>query len=170
MVGGDYVGTGDIVMTVIDPSLGFATGGGWYTMPGGTDRVNFGFEVKATVNKNKTVYKGSLLVIRHMGTDIIKVKSNVFDLYAITTADGCGIVTFSGKATYSTNGVSSDSYAYNAYAADCGTPGTGLDKFGLYLALAGNNVATSTTVAGLRASAVPLSGGNIQVPHPQGGK
>src|SRR5262249_1125117 len=158
-------GSGDVVMTVTDPSLGFATGGGWFTMENG-DRVNFGFEVKATVNKQKTVYQGSVLVIRHVGLDVIKVKGNVFDGYAIQN----NTVTFSGKATYSLNGVSSGNFAYTGYGEDNATSGAGADKFGLYLGLSGNQVATAATLADLISSAKLLSGGNIQVPQPQGHK
>jgi hypothetical protein len=158
---GYWTGSDGIVVQVTDPSLGFATGGGWITLGG--DRVNFGFQAKATVNKTKTNYQGSVLVIRHLPDgSIIRAKSNVFDGYAIvgTTA------TFTGKATYSVNGTSLGNFTFTGYAEDNGTPGKGVDKFGFYLASAGNQIATSTTLAGLPASAIVLGGGNIQVPQP----
>jgi len=160
--GGYYTGEDAIVVQITDPSAGFATGGGWYWFGG--DRVNFGFMAKATVvNSKKVNYQGALLVIRHRpdGT-VIKVKSNVFEGYSVQGTE----VTFSGKANYSTNGVTDGNYAFTGYGNDLGTSGGGVDKFGLYYTRPGNLVATSATILGLPASAVTLEGGNIQTPQP----
>jgi hypothetical protein len=141
---------------VTDPSLGFATGGGWFTAANG-DRVNFGFMAKATTNNKKTVYQGSMLVIRHTAAgDVIRAKSNVFDGYSISG----NAVTFTGKANYTVNDAAIGNFQFTGYGLD-GNP----DKFGLYLASNPNDVATSATLAGLGASAKTLGGGNIQVPQ-----
>jgi hypothetical protein len=162
-----YSGTGSTAIQISDPSLGFATGGGWFLAENG-DRMNFGFMAKASVNNRKTVYQGSLLVIRHTSTgEVIKAKSNVFDGYSVKAyTTGGGSTTFTGKANYTVNGVSIGNFSFTGYAEDLGTPGSGVDKFGLYLASAGNQVATSTTLAGLVSSAKTLQGGNNQVPQP----
>ncbi|NJD10938.1 MAG: Ig-like domain repeat protein, partial [Gemmatimonadetes bacterium] len=168
-VDGDYfTGTNSTVIQVTDPSLGFATGGGWYLMDG--DRVNFGFMAKSTVNNRKTVFQGSFLLIRHMANgDIVKVKSNVFDGYSIKALNPGGQVTFTGKANYSVNGSAVGNYSFTGYGRDVQEPGTGFDRFGIYYSMNGNVVATSPTVAGLTtdANSRVLQGGNIQVPQPQ---
>jgi hypothetical protein len=158
-----FVDTASTVIQVTDPSLGFATGGGWYA--DGDDRINFGFQAKATVNNRKTVYQGGLLVIRHKPNgDEIRVKSNVFDGYSISG----NAVTFTGKATYSVNGVTlaGDNYPFTGYAQDNGTPGAGVDKFGLYYAKSPNEIATASALSSLVSSAKTISGGNVQVPQP----
>jgi hypothetical protein len=157
---GYWTGSDGIVVQVSDPSLGFTTGGGWFYE--GTDHVNFGFEAKANINKNKVSYQGGVLIIRHLPDgSVIRAKSNVFDGYTILNSTA----SFTGKATYSVNGTSLGNFAFTGYAEDNGTPGTGVDKFGFYLAYAGNQIQTST-LANLKTSAITISGGNIQVPQP----
>lgn len=164
--GSFYTETTSTVIQVTDPSLGFATGGGWYTDANG-DRVNFGFMAKASVNNRKTVYQGSLLAILHKANgDEIRIKSNVFDGYSIGSGASSNTTTFTGKANYSVNGLSDGNYTFTGYGQDNGTPGAGVDLFGLYLARAGNEIATSPTLSGLAASARTINGGNIQVPQP----
>ena len=51
-------------MTVYDPSLGFATGGGWFPWPETSDKTNIGFTMK--YGRNGSRVKGNLLVIRHL--------------------------------------------------------------------------------------------------------
>jgi hypothetical protein len=161
-----YAEATSTVIQVTDPSLGFSTGGGWYTDANG-DRVNFGFMAKATVNNRKTVYQGSLLAILHKANgDEIRIKSNVFDGYSIGSGSSSNTTTFTGKANYSVNGLSDGNYTFTGYGQDNGTPGAGVDLFGLYLARAGNEIGTSATLSGLAGSALPLKGGNIQVPQP----
>jgi large repetitive protein len=161
-----YSGIGAAIVQVSDPASGFATGGGWYYYDSNGERVNFGFMAKATVNKSKTNYQGSLLVIRHKSNgDVIKIKSNVFEGYSIkaATSTSCPAATFSGKATYSVNGISVGNYAFTGYGEDCGEPGT-TDKFSLYHAYSPNAASTSATLANLIGLAKGIQGGNIQVP------
>jgi hypothetical protein len=166
----NYDGSGAAVLQITDPNAGFTTGGGWYwydqqNYPG--EKVNFGFMAKTTTNNKKTVFQGSLLVIRHL-TDgsIIKIKSNVFEGYSVgTTSNNCTPATFSGKATYSVNGVSDGNYAFTGYGMDCGEPGTA-DKFSLYHAKSPNAVSTAGSVGELSTKAKTLAGGNVQVPQP----
>jgi predicted extracellular nuclease len=47
ITGGYYTGEGYDGFTVYDPSLGFATGGGWFYWPGTTDKTTFGFVPRA---------------------------------------------------------------------------------------------------------------------------
>ena len=79
--GGYYTGGGEDVLVVYDPSLGFATGGGWFYWPGTAigdptsldfypgDRTNFGFTMK--YNKKGQNVQGSLLMIRHLSDGTI---------------------------------------------------------------------------------------------------
>jgi len=85
----------------------------------------------------------------------------VFDGYSVKGTE----VTMTGKGNYSTDGLSDGNYAFTAYGNDLATSGANFDKFGLYLARSGNLLGTSTTIAGLTASAKTLEGGNIQVPQ-----
>jgi hypothetical protein len=169
-----YAGGYSDVLTVIDPSLGFVTGGGTYLMNG--DRVNIGFVGKIVQNKKNSIVKGSLLVIRHKSNgEVARIKSNVFDGLAIGTGSNAGTATFSGKANDSVNGlVDPTNYDFTAYVLDGGTPGAGVDKFSLFHgkgnAAAGYEVRTSATLAALKSlsSVMTLTGGNIQVPQPSG--
>lgn len=153
-----YVGEYRSVLTVFDPSLGFITGGGTFSLDG--DKTNFGFVGKATVQKKNTVIKGSLLVIRHLPDgSIVRIKSNVFDGLAIMSD---GSATFSGKAN---NSINTDNLSFTAYVKDVATPGAGSDLFALFYPLA--EIRTIDALNGLVDSAEKLTGGNIQVPQPQ---
>ncbi len=171
ITGNYYTGTGAAVVQITDPNAGFTTGGGWYwydetNFPG--EKVNFGFMAKTTTNNKKTVFQGSLLVIRHKADgSVVKVKSNVFEGYSIGSTDGngCTPATFSGKATYSVNGTSEGNFAFTGYGLDCGEPGSS-DKFSLYHAKSPNAVSTAASVGTLAASAKTIAGGNVQVPQP----
>jgi len=98
--GGYYTGGAEDVLTVYDPSLGFATGGGWFYWPDTGERTNFGFTMK--YNKKGEKVKGNLLLIRHLpdGT-IYRVKSNA--LYGLALGESpdpaFGWASFSGKST-----------------------------------------------------------------------
>lgn len=173
VTGNYYQGAGATVIQVTDPDAGFTTGGGWYWHEGnpGGEKVNFGFMGKATQNRNKTVFQGSLLVIRHKANgDIIKIKSNMFEGYAISAPpNACASTTFTGKATYAVNGSSFGNHKFTGYGMDCGEPGTA-DKFGLFHEYSPNEVNTATSAGNLPASAKTLQGGNVQVPQPSGKK
>jgi VCBS repeat-containing protein len=170
---GFYSGFGEDVLTVFDPSLGFATGGGFFYWPGTNDRTNFGFNVK--YNKQGTRVQGGLLLIRHLNDGTIyRVKSNAMDGLAIGEDPGppaYGWASFSGKATYREPGWSDPvgNYRFTTYVEDLGEPGSHgaapdrfwievRDKDGVVLGI------SSLTQPG-DANAEDLAGGNIQVPH-----
>jgi hypothetical protein len=147
---------------VYDPSLGFATGGGWFYWPGTTDKTNFGFVMK--YNKGGTSPKGSLLVVRHFADGTIaRLKSNALTALALPSAGLCGIATFSGKATYmewiSGAYVNTGNIVFSVYASDCNNPGTGLDSF--WVRSTGKLSMPGTGSGG----AITIGGGNIAIPH-----
>jgi len=157
-----YVGSDTDAFTVFDPSLGFATGGGTYTLGG--DKVNFGFTMKYT--KSGTNLQGNLIAVRHHSDGTVsRIKSNSLGGLVLTEAAGCGIAQFNGKATYMTWSSSINDYVttgnntFLVYAKDCNNPGTGVDW--IWLDGPGN-----LDMAGLGESGkVELTGGNIAVPH-----
>ena len=70
-VAGDYYvsGIAEDVLLVMDPSLGFTTGGGWFYWPGTDEKTNFGYTMK--YDKKAESAKGSFLLIRHVSEDVI---------------------------------------------------------------------------------------------------
>lgn len=167
-----YTGTGYDTFTVYDPSLGFATGGGWFYWPDSAipeddypgDKTNFGFTVK--YNKKGQNVQGNLVVVRHHADGTIsRMKSNQLDPLVIKTGAGSGSASFSGKATYMTwddtlaTYVNQGGTSFSVYAYDGNEPGTGTDK--LWVRNMGNLVMDGTGNTG----AVSLGGGNIVVPH-----
>jgi len=170
VAGGYYTGYGEDVLVVYDPSLGFTTGGGWFTWPGTADRTNFGYTMK--YNKQRTNIQGSLLLIRHLpdSDEIYRVKSNA--LYGLALGEDrsvpMGWASFSGKATY----LEPDwpepigNHAFVVYVEDRNEPGTGVDRFWIEVKdKDGNVVAVMSMNRPATADTVPLQGGNIVVPH-----
>jgi hypothetical protein len=130
--GGYYTGSAEDVLTVYDPSLGFATGGGWFYWPETGERTNFGFTMK--YNKKGEKVKGSLLLIRHLPDgSIYRVKSNA--LYGLALGESpdsaFGWASSSGKSTYLEPGWSEPegNYEFLVYVEDRNEPGTGSDRF-----------------------------------------
>lgn len=152
--------------TVYDPSLGFATGGGTYTFAG--ERVSFGFTMKYT--KSGAGLQGSLVAVRHRadGTTT-RLKSNSLTALALQD-NGCGVATFSGKATYTTwdtptsQYVTTGSNAFTVYAEDCNNPGTGVDAFWLQSA----GAPLLSMASPVSTNKATLTGGNIAIPHKPG--
>jgi hypothetical protein len=168
VTGDYYTGEGYDGFTVFDPSLGFATGGGWFYWPGTTEKTNFGFTMK--YNKKATNVQGNLLVVRHHADGTIsRLKSNALDGLALKDSKGCGIATFSGKATYMTwdpsaneglgDYVNTGGNPFSVYAEDCNEPGTGVDSFWV------RSVDQLLMAKTAPSNAVPIGGGNIAVPH-----
>jgi predicted extracellular nuclease len=161
-----YSGTYGDAFTVYDPSLGFATGGGHFMLDG--DKVSFGFTTK--YNKKGTNIQGNLMVVRHLpdGT-VSRLKSNALGGLAILDVGGCGVATFSGKATYTTWDAAADGGAgayvtngnmtFAVRADDCNNPGSGTDK--IWIGGPGDLAMPSPARSHLAA----LTGGNIAVPH-----
>ena len=174
-IGGNcyYGGTGWDAFTVFDPTLGFTTGGGYVMRPtknGPDEKENFGFTIK--YNKSGSSVQGNLLVIRHHANGTVsRLKSNSLGALVLTGV-GCGVATFNGKATFSTwdptlNGglgayVSSGNNTFSVYAEDCNNPGTGLDYFWVFGPAPVN---MQTPNGSPSVDKLPLTGGNIQVPH-----
>jgi hypothetical protein len=140
VAGGYYAGYGEDVLVVHDPSLGFTTGGGWFTWPDTEneatgyrgDKTNVGFTMK--YNNKATNIQGSLLLIRHLADDTIyRVKSNA--LYGLALGEGkkapMGWAPFSGKSTYQEPGWPrpEGNHEFLAYVEDRNEPGNGTDRF-----------------------------------------
>jgi YD repeat-containing protein len=168
-ISGDYyVGGSQEVLTVYDPSLGFATGGGWFYWPGEGDKTNFGFTM--IYGKKGENVKGSLLLIRHLADGTIyRVKSNA--LYGLSLGEGTegqfGWASFSGKCTYLEPGwpEPEGNYEFIAYVEDRNEPGTGVDRFWLKIDKQGSTIGEMSMPQPASENTVNLNGGNIVVPH-----
>ena len=169
--GGYYSGYAEDVLVVYDPSLGFATGGGWFNWPGTGDKTNFGFTMK--YNKKGEKAKGSLLLIRHLpdGT-IYRVKSNALYGLSLGEVDDVegrfGWASFSGKSTYMDPGMPEPegNYEFITYVEDRNEPGTGVDQ--LWLKVLDKNrveIAEMSMPSPATENTAILNGGNIVVPH-----
>jgi VCBS repeat-containing protein len=175
-VGGSYYeGSGEDVLVVYDPSLGFATGGGWFYWPNTEDpdtgylgdRTNFGFTMK--YNKKGTNVQGSLLLIRHLENGLIyRVKSNALDGLALGNSPGVGWASFYGKSTYLDPDWTepAGNYAFIVYVEDNNEPGNGVDKFWIQVKDQDRKlVSDMSMLPEATAQAVLIQGGNIVVPH-----
>jgi hypothetical protein len=165
--GGWYVGSGENVLTVADPSLGFTTGGGWFYWPGTTDRTTFGYAMKYT--SKLTQLKGSLLMIRHLQDgSIYRVKSTALDGLAVgqDRTIPMGWASFTGKATYLEPGWTDaiGNHVFTVYVEDRNEPGSGSDRIWISVTKGTTPVGLSMTGTGA-GNAVALNGGNVVVPH-----
>jgi VCBS repeat-containing protein len=185
VIGGNYfTGDGLGVITIMDPALGFTTGGGFFTMMDGTTpvKVNFGFNAK--VLKSGQV-QGSSLAIFNRPTGNYVVKSNAMGGLAISKFDPSNpssfyTTTFTGKATYGVppkdpllwcNERKCGSYSFTVYVEDRKEPGTGIDKYWIETKAPAGAAPVlfgyGTMAPGAVANAATITGGNIQVPQPQ---
>jgi hypothetical protein len=164
-----YRGTAEDVLTVFDPSLGFITGGGWFTWPGTDDRTNFG--VNAKYNKKRTNIQGGLLLIRHLpdGTKY-RVKSNALEGLSLGDGGGFGWATFTGKNSYLEPGWldAVGNHSFIIYVEDHGEPGAGVDRLWIDVRDRDGNVVTLSLPDDAVNNAVTIGGGNIAVPHKTG--
>jgi hypothetical protein len=187
--GSYFTGGGTGVLTVIDPSLGFTTGGGWFNYvdannPANNAKVNFGFNAK--VLKSGQV-QGSVLTIFKRANGNYIVKSNAMGGLAIaqkgTTTHYSA--TIAGKATYGVPatdpmlttctppGWKCGGYTFTVYVEDNNEPGAGADKYwiqvkdpsGVVVARASINPTYTGANPGPNNAQV-IVGGNIQVPQP----
>jgi uncharacterized repeat protein (TIGR01451 family) len=189
-----FTGTGVGVITVMDPSLGFTTGGGWfnYTDPSNAAnnaKVNFGFNAK--ILKSGQV-QGSVLTIFKRSNGNYIVKSNSMGGLAIsklgTSTHYSASIT--GKATYSVpvtdpklvtpscTDWKCGNYTFTVYVEDLNEPGSGSDRYWIQVKdpstapvvvpKASINGTTFTTGTQATNWAQTIIGGNIQVPQPQG--
>ena len=174
-IDGDYYtgGTEDVV-TVYDPSLGFATGGGWFYWPDTMDKTTYGFTMK--YGKNGRNVKGNLLVIRHMADgSIYRFKSNALEGLAVgeSTSPAFGWASFSGKGTYKepTWDDPIGNHTFTAYVEDRSEPGAGADRFWIEVRDKSNLVLPGLSIDPQATdNAVTIGGGNIVVPHASKGK
>ncbi len=167
--GGFYEGTGEDVLVIFDPSLGFTTGGGWFFWPGTEDRTNFGYTMK--YNKKGQQVKGNLLLIRHLedGT-IYRVKSNALYGLALGDAGDFGWASFNGKSTYLEPGWDEPigNYEFLVYVEDHDS--TDSDRFWIEIHDKDGNLITIMSINREAVdNAVEIGGGNIVVPHTPGG-
>lgn len=159
------------VVTVYDPSLGFATGGGWFTWPGTEDKTNFGFSMK--YNKKGSKVQGSLLIIRHTDDGNYRIKSNALYGLALGGDASMGWASFSGKATYSepTWLEAVGNHEFTVYVED--RDGSGPDRIWLQLTDKDRVLIADLSMMGpASGNSVPIVGGNVVVPHdpsPKGG-
>lgn len=146
-IGGNYYqGSGDSVLAVYDPSLGFVTGGGSIMHNGVL--ANFGFNAKYLKGGK---IQGSVLYIEHRSTGDVVLKSNAMSSLVVLGNTAYIL----GKATL--NGVGN--YSFMTTVIDNGEPGTG-DQFGLQVKNPSAVIVTNLTFA-----PVTLAGGNVLVPH-----
>ncbi len=174
-----YAGIGEDVLVVNDPSLGKATGGGWFYWPGtenvesgyAGDKTNFGFTM--SYKKNGGNVKGKLLLIRHLpdGT-IYRVKSNALYGMALGVAedvDGLfGWASFSGKSTYMEPGWLEPvgNHEFVVYLEDHDEPGNGHDRFWVEIHdKDGSLIPHMSMDREAVDNTVELGGGNVVAPH-----
>jgi len=167
--GNYYTGAAEDVVTVYDPSLGFATGGGWFYWPDTMDKTNYGFTMK--YGKNGRNVKGNLLLIRHLadGTNH-RFKSNALGGLAVGESGdpSFGWASFNGKGTYRAPGWDDavGNHEFTTYVEDHGEPGSGADRVWIQvldkddLVVPGLSIDPQATD-----NAVLINGGNIVVPH-----
>jgi hypothetical protein len=179
--GGYYAGSNEDVLTVFDPSLGFTTGGGWFYWPGSEDlangypgdKTNFGYTMK--YNKTATTVQGSLLLIRHTGDgNKYRIKSNAISGLALgeDSSIPMGWASFSGKTTYLEPGMvePEGNHKFTAYVEDHDELGVGIDRFWLETRDKDSVVIPDLSMPEPAVSeALVLNGGNLVVPHMQGG-
>jgi len=191
--GAYFTGGGVGVITIMDPSLGFTTGGGWfnYVDPSGTTannaKVHFGFNAK--VLKSGQV-QGSVLTIFRRANGNYIIKSNSMGTLAIAQIVGTNparySATFTGKSTYSVpvtdpqlTPFCSDwkcgAYTFTVYVEDWAEPGTSKDRYWIQVKNPSGVVVAKATINPGYTGASPgstnaqyIAGGNIQVPQPQG--
>jgi hypothetical protein len=142
---GYYIGSGEDVLVIYDPSLGFTTGGGRFLWPGTDEKTNFGYTMK--YNKKATNIQGKLLLVRHLqdGT-IYRVKSNaLYGLALGESEDGgetFGWASLSGKSTYLEPGWDEPlgNYEFITYVEDHGEPGKNVDRIWIKVMNQGNTI------------------------------
>jgi hypothetical protein len=166
-------------VTIFDPTAGFTTGGGQVTYNG--VKVDFGFNAK-TLKSGQA--QGSVLTIFHYPTGNYVVKSNSMNPVAISpipsTTPTLYSATLTGKATYAVppqdpllwcSDRKCGNYSFTVYVEDRKEPGAGNDKYWIEVkdpvAAKVDKVSMSRNGTG-QAVPVVISGGNIQVPQPQG--
>jgi hypothetical protein len=170
VVGGYYAGYSEDVLVVYDPSLGFTTGGGWFSWPGTGERTNIGYTMK--YNKQGTNIQGNLLLIRHVpgSNAVYRIKSNALSGLALgeDRSVPMGWASIVGKATYLEPGWPDPigNYEFTLYVEDRNEPGSGVDRAWIEMRDKNGQVMTVMSMPRPAASnTTSLQGGNIVVPH-----
>lgn len=143
--GNFYQGSGETVLVVYDPSLGFVTGGGHLIHNG--YKATVGLNIKYLKSGNA---QGSLLYIEHRPTGNVVVKSNNLGNMAIVGNEALP----TGKATVNGAG----NHTFIARIIDNGEPGFA-DRFGLRVTSPAGAILVDLTF-----DPIQLSGGNFSVP------
>jgi hypothetical protein len=165
---GYYQTAAEDVLTVYDPTLGYASGGGWFYWPGTDHKTSFGFTME--YNNKGTNVKGSLLLIRHLPNGTYRVKSNA--LYGLALGENpdeqLGWASFNGKATYSEPGwaEAEGNHEFVLYVEDQNEPGSGTDR--IWLQVKDKDGATILSISmdePAATKAMDIQDGNIVVTH-----
>src|ERR1700752_2814598 len=143
--GNFYEGSGDTVLTVYDPSLGFVAGGGQLIHNG--FKANVGVNTKYLKNGNA---QGSLLYIEHRPAGDVGVKATRMGTMAIVGGEAVP----TGKDTVNGAG----NHGFIARVIDNGEPGF-TDQFGLRITSPSGAILVDLTF-----NPITLSGGNFSVP------
>jgi hypothetical protein len=177
--GGFYAGEAEDSLVVYDPSGGATRGGGWFQWPGSTDspgcdsrsRTTFAFTM--SYGKKGSEARGNLVVVSHRRDgSAYRIKSNAVDSLVVGEAEDpsgqrFGWALFGGKATYRGPGWPEPlgNHRFLVYVEDRGEPGAGSDRFWIEVRdRAGRLVDALSMPRETFVNAVPLRGGNIQVP------
>jgi hypothetical protein len=165
--GGYYAGSGEDVLVVYDPSLGYTSGGGWFYWPNTArsgyagDRTTFGFTTR--YDQNGANLQGNLLLIRHLANGTFyRVRSNALSGLVLgeNTSVPMGYASFSGGGSFRSPGSPGPvGCVLKVYVEDRNAPGTGTDRFWIQVT---DGIAMSSPATQY---AVNLGGGNIVVPH-----
>ncbi len=174
--GGYYAGVGEDVVAVVDPSLGFVTGGGWFYWPGSADaaagydghRTNFGIVMK--YDGKAGTPKGNISMVVHESEEQShQVKSTVLQGLSIggvvEPGGSYAWATIVGKVDYEAgDGVTAEDMPFRLYVEGQGSGGFEHDR--IWIQVGDGSVAGAPWMPAAAASnAVELGGGNIVVPH-----
>ena len=131
-VNGDYyeADTGEDVVGVYDPSLGFVTGAGDFEWPDTDEPTHFSFTTQ--YNKSGKNVQGALMLTRVTEEGSYRLKSNALSSLSISKPENSyGWATLAGKATYQEPGWPDaiGNYTFIVYVEDNNEPNAGIDRF-----------------------------------------
>ena len=165
--GGYYAGGSEDALVVYDPSLGYASGGGYFEWPETDEPTKIVFTMK--YNKKGKNLQGSLLLIRHVGDESrYQVRSNALYGLALGQDTGWGWASFSGKSTYLEPGWLEPigNHEFVVYVEDRNEPGTGVDRFWIEVHDKDGIVIPAMSMPrDAPTNAIELGSGNVVVPH-----
>ncbi|MFO7695678.1 MAG: hypothetical protein R6X16_00790, partial [Anaerolineae bacterium] len=165
--GGYYAGGGEDVLTVYDPSLGYATGAVDFDWLDTGESARAGFTM--VYNKKGTNLSGSLLLTRHTAdgeTLLYMVKSNALYGLSLGGDTTMGWATFSGKCTYLGDGMAAPegNHEFTVYVEDY--YGAKPDRFWIEVRGKDGQVITAASLLReARDNAQGITTGDIAVPY-----